>query len=150
MSRAADLGLGLGALALAGAYGAMASAIPVSMLSDAVGPGGVPLVIAGLMGVAGAGLLLRTALVGPGKPREQPDHARAAGLLVLLVLYALAVPLLGYPLAIGLLAAAVALFAGARGLSVVAFAAGLAGLFWLGFVRLLGIPFPAGTLFGGI
>lgn len=150
MSRAADVSLGVGALALAGAYGTMAQAIPVSLLSDAVGPGGVPVAIAGLMGVAGAGLLLRTALVGPRPGKESPDHVRAAGLLGLLVLYVLAVPLLGYPLALGLLAASIAWFAGARGISIAAFAAGLAAFFWLAFVKLLGIPFPAGALFGGL
>lgn len=149
MSRAADVSLGAGAVALAAGYAAMAQAIPVSLLSDAVGPGGVPLAIAGLMGFAGVGLLLRAALAGPGTARESPDHLRAAGLLALLVLYLLAVPLIGYPLGIGLLAAVVTWFAGARGRAVLAFAAGLAALFWIGFVKLLGIPFPAGTLFGG-
>jgi len=149
MSRAADVSLGVGALALAGAYSAMAHAIPVSLLSDAVGPGGVPLVIAAMMGLAGAGLLLRTALVGSRPAKDSPNHPRAAGLLGLLVLYALAVPLFGYPLAIAALAAAVAWFAGARGPVIGAFAVGLAALFWLAFVKLLGIPFPAGTLFGG-
>jgi len=149
MSRAADLALGAGALALAGAYGAMAAAIPVSLLSDAVGPGGVPLMIAGLMAGAGAVLILRTALVGAGEAKERPDHLRAAGLLGLMVLYVLAIPLLGYPLALGLLAAAVAWFGGARGPSLPFFAAGLAGFFWVMFVALLGIPFPTGALFGG-
>lgn len=150
MSRAADVALGVGALALAGAYAAIAQAIPVSLLSDAVGPGGVPLVIAAMMGFAGAGLLLRTALVGPRPAKDSPNHPRAAGLLGLLVLYALAVPLLGYPVAVALLAAAVAWFAGARGPAIAGFAIGLAGLFWFGFVKLLGIPFPSGTLFGGL
>ncbi|WP_144184499.1 tripartite tricarboxylate transporter TctB family protein [Elioraea rosea] len=149
MSRAADLGLGLGAIALAGGYGAMAAAIPKSLLSDAVGPGGVPLVIAGLMGLAGTGLLLRATLAGRTDAREPPDHVRAAGLLGLLVVYVAAIPHVGYPIAIGALAAAVAWFAGARGWSVAAFAVGLALLFWGGFVLLLGIPFPAGRLFGG-
>lgn len=149
MSRAADVSLGVGALALAGAYGAMATAIPVSLLSDAVGPGGVPLAIAGLVGLAGAGLVLRTALVGPQAAKGHPDHPRAAGLLALLVLYVIAVPLVGYPLGIGALAAVIAWFAGARGPGIVAFAIGLAGFFWLAFVKLLGIPFPTGTLFGG-
>lgn len=149
MSRAADLALGAGALALSGAYAALASAIPQSLLSDAVGPGGVPMMIAALMGGAGAVLILRTALVGGGGAKERPDHLRAAGLLGLLVLYALAVPFLGYPLAILLLAAAVAWFAGARGPAVLAFAGGIAALFWLIFVVVLGVPFPVGRLFGG-
>jgi putative tricarboxylic transport membrane protein len=148
MSRAADVALGAGALALAGAYATMAAAIPVSLLSDAVGPGGVPTMIAALMGGAGALLLLRTALAAPQEEGSRPDHARAAGLLALLLLYALALPLLGYPIAIGLLAGAVAWFAGARGVAVIGFAAGVAAFFWLAFVLLLGIPFPSGTLFG--
>lgn len=149
MSRVVDAALGTGALALAGAYAAMATAIPVSLLSDAVGPGGVPLVVAGLMAFGGAGLLIKTALVGGGEDGKQPDHLRAAGLLVILVAYVAAVPLLGYPLAVGILAAAVGFFAGGRGLGIVVFAATLAALFWFGFVRLLGIPFPTGLLFGG-
>jgi putative tricarboxylic transport membrane protein len=149
MSRVVDVSLGVGALALAGAYGAMATAIPVSLLSDAVGPGGMPLVIAGLMAFGGAGLLVKTALVGGDAAGKQPDHRRAAGLLAILVAYVAAVPLLGYPLAVGLLAAAVAFFAGGRGIGIAVFAAALAALFWFGFVKLLGIPFPAGLLFGG-
>lgn len=149
MSRAIDAALGIGALALAGAYGAMATAIPVSMLSDAVGPGGVPLVVAGMLGLGGAGLLIKAALVGGGEAEKQPDHARAVGLLAILVAYVAAVPVLGFPLAIGILAAAVAYFAGGRGIGIVAFAAALAALFWVSFVKLLGIPFPSGILFGG-
>ncbi len=83
----------------------MASALPVSLLSDSAGPGGVPLMIAGLMASAGAVLMLRAALVGPGAASERPDHRRAAG---------------------------------------------LAGVFWLMFVVVLGIPFPVGSLFGGL
>jgi hypothetical protein len=61
------------------------------------------------------------------------------------------VPFIGYPLALGLLAGAIALYAGARpGLGLAAFAIGIGVLFWFGFVRVMGIPFPAGTLFGGI
>jgi hypothetical protein len=65
------------------------------------------------------------------------------------VLYVLAIPMLGYPLALGLLAAAVAWLGGARGPSLALFAAGLAAVFWVLFVAVLGIPFPAGALFGG-
>ncbi len=149
MTRAGDIALGLGAIALAGGYGAMASVIPKSLLSDAVGPGGVPIVIAGLMGLAGAGVILRAMLAGKGREGDAPDHLRAAGLLALLVLYVLAVPLLGYPLGIAILAGAVAWFAGARGWGVAAFALGLALFFWGAFVLVLGIPFPVGRLFGG-
>jgi tripartite-type tricarboxylate transporter receptor subunit TctC len=49
------------------------------------------------------------------------------------------------------LTGAIALYAGARpSLGLAAFAAGVGALFWFGFVRVMGIPFPAGTLFGGL
>jgi hypothetical protein len=152
MSAAArDIALGIAALALAGAWWVLAGAVPVSPLADAVGPGGVPMAIAALMGAAGAMLVVRSIL----RPRQEtpasPSHGRAAGLLALLVAYVLALPLIGYPLALGLLTGAVLLYAGARpSLGLAAFAAGVGALFWFGFVRVMGIPFPAGTLFGGL
>lgn len=152
MSPAArDITLGVAALALAGAHAALAREIPVSLLSDAVGPGGVPLAIAALMAAAGAALILRSLLRPADAMPPTPRHGRAAALLALLVGYVFAVPFLGYPLSLGLLAGAVALYAGARpGLALAGFAAATGALFWFGFVRVMGIPFPAGTLFGGI
>ncbi len=148
---ARDIALGLAALVLAGAYWALAAAVPVSLLSDAVGPGGVPMAIAVLMGGAGAVLVIRSLLRPTAEAPPSPAHGRAAGLLALLVAYVVAVPFIGYPLALGLLAGAIAFYAGARpGLSLAAFAAATGVLFWFGFVRVMGIPFPAGTLFGGI
>ena len=150
--RRGDLGLGLGALVLAGAWYVQAAAIEDSLLSDAVGAGGVPKVLAVVMGTVGALLALR-ALLGYGAAaavRPAAAHAKAAGLLGLLVAYVLLVPLLGFALTVGLFAAAVALYAGApRRPAVLGFGAGLAALFWLGFVKLLGVAFPAGALFGG-
>jgi hypothetical protein len=152
MSAAArDIALGIAALALAGALWVLAAAVPVSPLADAVGPGGVPMAIAALMGAAGALLVLRSVLRPAREPQPSPAHRRAAGLLALLVAYVLALPFIGYPLALGLLVGTVALYAGARpGLGLAAFAAGVGALFWFGFVRVMGIPFPAGTLFGGL
>jgi hypothetical protein len=148
---ARDITLGVAALALAGAYAALARTIPVSLLSDAVGPGGVPLAIAVVMAAAGAVLILRSLVRPADDVLPQPLHGRAAGLLALLVGYVVAVPFLGYPLSLGLLAGAVALYAGARpGLGLAGFAAATGALFWFGFVRVMGIPFPAGTLFGGL
>jgi hypothetical protein len=148
---ARDIALGLAALVLAGAYWALAIDLPISLLSDAVGPGGVPVAIAVLMAGAGAVLVLRSLLRPPTEAPPSPAHGRAAGLLALLVAYVVAVPLIGYPLALGLLAGAIALYAGARpGVGLAAFAVGIGVFFWLGFVRVMGIPFPAGTLFGGI
>lgn len=148
---ARDIALGLAALLLAGAYWALADDLPISLLSDAVGPGGVPVAIAMLMAVAGVVLILRSLVGAPREAPPSPAHGRAAGLLALLAAYVVAVPFIGYPLALGLLAGAIALYAGARpGLGLAAFAIGIGVLFWFGFVRVMGIPFPAGTLFGGI
>ncbi|WP_019014051.1 tripartite tricarboxylate transporter TctB family protein [Elioraea tepidiphila] len=148
---ARDIALGLAALVLAGAYWALAVDLPISLLSDAVGPGGVPVAIAMLMAAAGVVLILRSLVGAPREAPPSPAHGRAAGLLALLVAYVLAVPFIGYPMALGLLAGAIALYAGARsGLGLAAFAIGIGVLFWFGFVRVMGIPFPAGTLFGGI
>lgn len=148
---ARDIALGLAALVLAGAYWALAVDLPISLLSDAVGPGGVPVAVAMLMAVAGVVLILRSLVGAPREAPPSPAHGRAAGLLALLVAYVLAVPFIGYPLALGLLVGAIALYAGARpGLGLAAFAVGIGALFWFGFVRVMGLPFPAGTLFGGI
>lgn len=148
---ARDIALGLAALVFASAYWALAADLPISLLSDAVGPGGVPVAIAMLMAAAGVVLILRSLVGAPREAPPSPAHGRAAGLLALLVAYVVVVPFIGYPLALGLLAGAIALYAGARPrLGLAAFAIGIGALFWFGFVRVMGIPFPAGTLFGGI
>ncbi len=121
-------------------------------MSDAVGAGGVPMALAAVMAGAGALLVLRSLLRAPpaGESRSIAAHAKAAGLLAMMIAYVLAAPMLGYPLAIGLFAAAVAAYGGARlGWRVAAFGAGVAAFGWLGFVKLLGVAFPVGTIFGG-
>ena len=148
MTPSRDAGLGLLALALAGAYYAGATQIQASLLADAVGADGVPRALAVGMGLVGAALLLR----GLWRPSPVDDdavsathHLRALALLGILVGYLLAIPWLGYPVAVALLLAAVAWFAGARpGLALATTAIVGAGMFWLMFTRLLGIPMPAG------
>jgi hypothetical protein len=147
-----ELALGLAALGLAAAYWVEADGIRDSLLSDAVGAGGMPKALAVIMGGAGALLALRSVFARRAtvEDRPAPAHGRAAGLFAMLVAYVLLAPVLGYLLALGLLAASVALYAGAPARpGLVAFAAGVAALFWLGFVKLLGVAFPTGTLFGG-
>ena len=152
MTRARDIAFAFAAMLVGAIWFIQAAAIEDSLLSDAVGAGGVPKVLAAVMAAAGALLLLRTLLRGSAaeEGRTWSAHARAAGLLGLMVAYVLAAPVLGFPLAVGLFAAAVAAYAGARRLpSIAAFGAGVGALFWLGFVKLLGIAFPTGTIFGG-
>jgi hypothetical protein len=152
LTRLRDLGFGAAAILLGLFWYLQAAAIEDSLLSDAVGAGGVPKVLAAIMAGAGALLVLRTLLRAPPEEagRAWLAHGKALGLLALMVAYVLAAPVLGYPLAIGLFAAAVAVYAGAPvGLTPLAFGAGVAAVFWTGFVKLLGIAFPVGTLFGG-
>lgn len=153
MNRAPDVALGLAAFVLGLAWYWQAAAIEDSLLSDAVGAGGVPMGLAALMAAAGAALVLRSlrsAAPASEAGRSAAAHAKAAGLLALMVGYVLAAPLLGYPLAIGLFAVLVAAYAGARiSHGLAAFGAGLAAMFWIGFVGLLGVAFPIGTIFGG-
>jgi len=153
LTRAPDIALGLVATALGLGWYWQAASIEDSLLSDAVGAGGVPMALALLM--AGAGVLLvlrslRTAPLAAQPGRSAAAHAKAAGLLALMVGYMLAAPLLGYALTIGLFATLVAAYAGARiGFAVAAFGAGVAAVFWGGFVGLLGVAFPTGSVFGG-
>jgi len=152
VSRARDIAFGTAAVALGVAWYHQAASIEDSLLSDAVGAGGVPKVVAAVMACAGALLVLRSLLRAPpdSEGRGMAAHLKAAGLLALMAGYVLAAPVLGFPLAIGLFAAAAAGYAGARlGATTAAFGAGLAAVFWLGFVKLLGVAFPVGTIFGG-
>ena len=152
MSGRRDVALGLAAAALGIAYFFAARALPISLLSDAVGPGGVPGTVAVVMFLAGALLALRGVRAGRTATADVASsaHGRALGLMIMLVAYVALLPLLGYPVAIGLLAAAVATYAGARRLpSVLAFGVGTAAVLWLSFVGALGIGMPAGRLLGG-
>lgn len=141
--------LGLCCLGLAAVYGQAAGEIPVSLLSDAVGPSGVPLVLAGGLGLTGAGLVIRALSGGDGLAEDPRPHLRALGLLAILVCYMLLAPWLGYPLAIALLVGVVALYAGAPLRPALLLVALLAGVgFWLSFEKLLGVAMPHGIWWG--
>jgi putative tricarboxylic transport membrane protein len=153
VSRLSDVAFALAAMLTGGAWYHQAASIEDSLLSDAVGAGGVPKVVAAVMTGAGALLLARTLLASPKEQephRGIAAHLKAGGLLALMIGYVLLAPVLGYPFAIGLFGLAVAIYAGARpGPVPLAFGAGLAAALWLGFVKLLGVAFPAGSLLGG-
>jgi putative tricarboxylic transport membrane protein len=142
-----DVALGVGSIALAAVYWAVAAQIPESLLADAVGATGFPNALAIALALSGALLMLRSAhwSSGPGEPVDWRAHARAAGLMWLLVGYVLIIPMAGYPIALALLIGAVAAYAGARGpasLLVTSVAGSL--LFWLAFAKLLGVAMPLG------
>jgi putative tricarboxylic transport membrane protein len=156
-----DFALGLGAIALAAAYLYVASGIQESMLSDAVGAGGVPRALGWVMAALGLLLCARSVRFAAGRSNtvtapQQPQqpasakhpHLQALGLLAILVGYVVLAPYLGYAVAVGALVAAVAAYGGAaidRNLLLISAAGGL--VLWLVFAKLLGISMQGSVLF---
>ena len=165
--RAAALVTGCGGLVFSVVYILSARSIEDSLLADPVGASGVPVAIGGLMALASAALIVK-GLVPAGRtvsgataaadtaeqaPATLRPHALAAGLLLILAAYLVALPWLGYVVAVGLLAAAVAWFAGGRQPSVIiGFALVTGPLLWLVFDFALRVRMPSGiwpALFAG-
>lgn len=137
-----DLACAALGLALAGAYWAAADALPVSLLADEVGAGGVPKALAVLLALFSAGIAF-TAFARKAPPSPPGNHFKALGIAALGFAYVAIAPLIGYLISITLLAGGAALYYGARRPGGVAlFALGSAALLWLVFGVLLGIPLP--------
>ncbi len=147
-----DLAFGGTTLALSAGYYWMAAAIPRSQLADAVGPQGLPLVYALLLGILSLALIVkslrrRSALRSPSplpSPLSSPIW-RVAGMLAIGIVYILAAPWLGYLLSIAALILATTYYQGGainRQVVVVALSGGI--LFWLLFVVLMRVPQPPG------
>jgi hypothetical protein len=138
-----DLACAALGLAIAGAYWALARELPESLLSDAVGAGGVPKALAVLLGVLSILIAARALLRRSADPPKPEDHLRALGIAALGFIYVAIAPLAGFLVSSALLAGAAALYYGApRGAGALAFAAGSAGVLWLLFGYLLGIALP--------
>lgn len=150
-------------MAIGSGYLWMAYQIRQSALDDAVGPAGLPKVLAVLMIGLGAMLCLKALLAarlakpsGPVSDEAATTEAtgiglsgimRAGGLLAIAVAYLLIVRPLGYLPSVFLLIVAAALYGGTPlTWRVFAIAAGGALFYWLLFVLILGIPLPAGIL----
>jgi hypothetical protein len=134
-----DLVLAALGLALAGACWLAADALPVSLLSDEVGAGGVPKALAVLL----AGISLAILFSGESETPARQNHLKALGIGALGFAYVAVAPLIGYFLSITLLAGGAAVYYGARRPAGVAlFALGSAALLWAAFGALLGIPLP--------
>lgn len=151
------------------AYLRYAAGIEDSMLADSVGASGIPLALGSVMLIASVGLLLKSFFItkpvtdaadsanaaDAADDSEAPTAAEknhslrvAAGLLAILIVYAIVLPYAGYAISISLLVLAIALLAGARLNLTLAMCTALSGVtFWLLFQFLLGIAMPEGTLF---
>lgn len=157
-----DFAFGSAMLALAVPYYLVADAIPTSLLSDTVGPGGLPktyaMILAGLSLILMAQSVLRqrraavrAAWEAGAVHLERSQLYRAGGMLAIGLFYVLAVPYLGYIPTLAVLIAATAHYQGGtltRQLGIVAVLGSL--FFWVLFVLVLRIPQPAGfwpTLF---
>jgi hypothetical protein len=148
---ARDMLCGAVGLVLAAFYFRLADALPVSLLSDEIGADGVPKSLA--VGLALCSLLLigRAALARASSPRAEASsaigHARSFGIVALGALYAAVAPAIGYAPALALLIAATTLYFGAAPSLRLALAAALgAALFWVLFVKMLGVAMPSGSL----
>jgi putative tricarboxylic transport membrane protein len=147
-----DVVSGCALVLVALAYYWASTAIQSSTLEDEFGPGGLPLILATLLGLVGAIIAVRGLVLahpgsafGGGEPRR---FARALGVLGIGFAYVLLVPYLGFILTIALLIVAVARYEGlSLSWRVMAVAGAGAGFLWLLFVKLLGVPQPAGLLF---
>jgi putative tricarboxylic transport membrane protein len=140
----------------AASYVSASRAIEDSLLSDAVGAGGVPQGVGIAMGLAAVALFAKS-FIGPAAHAEIDDDAkpwvptllRTAGLVLILLAYAALLPWLGYPLAVSLLVGASGWLAGAVPRAPLLACALLSGpALWLLFDRLLQVRMPVGTLWG--
>lgn len=162
---------GIGSLIVAIGYIYVSAQIPESMLSDAVGAGGVPTALGWAMAVLGVLVALRSIKRRASEPAvsaasledeqstaastsETPagwlPHFQALGLLGILIVYVMVTPFLGYILSTALLIGISAWFCGtpfSRNLLIIAAFGGL-GL-WIMFDPMLSTPMPMGSLWGG-
>ena len=150
-----DTAVALGLTAVAGLYWLGADQIRVSRLEGIVGAQAVPKGLAVSLAILAALLvaqdLLRARRAVGGRAGEQgevsgsPAHRRAGGMLLIGMGYLAVVGTVGYMPAVVGLVLATALYLGQHlSARLVLLAVGLAVLYYLIFVRLLGIPLPPG------
>ena len=139
-----DGALGIAGLMLAGAYYLMAADVPESQLADAVGPQGLPKIYAAVL--AGLSLILVTRSFGRAiVDQKAPPLIRPLGLLAFGAIYLAVVPFLGYIVSIAALIAVTTWYQGGLfNRRILLVSVGGAVVFWLMFVRLLGVPHPPG------
>jgi putative tricarboxylic transport membrane protein len=150
-----DSAVAVGLIVLAGLYWLGADQIRVSRLEGLVGAQAVPKGLAISLAILSALMLAqdlwRARRAGGAAGREEGEvsglqaHLRAAGMLLIGVGYLVLVGTIGYVPAVALLVVATALYlVQSWSTRLVALALSLALLYYLLFVRLLGIPLPPG------
>ena len=142
------------AAAFAASLIAAARGIEDSLLSDAVGAGGVPQAVGVAMAVVALALFAKSFRAGPSSTANErsgwPALLRTGGLVGVLLAYALLLPWLGYALTVSLLVLASGRLAGAAWQRPLWLCAAVAGPgLWLLFDRLLQVRMPLGSLWGG-
>lgn len=155
--RQRDRLLALGAAVFATSLIAGARSIEDSMLSDAVGAGGVPQGVGAAIALAAVALFAKS-FMGSAASSATADEgvmsagrvaARTSGLVAILVAYGLLLPLLGYPLTISLLVLASGWLAGAALKAPLLLTGAASGpLLWAMFDRALQVRMPGGSLWG--
>lgn len=134
-----------GVLALLGVAVALeATTFDVGFMTDPVGPKALPLVVAGMLVMAGL-----TAVARPREHRTLPEPGtlvRTVAAVATFLLYAAALPWMGFFLSTTLVVTALALLYRGPPAGSTAAAALLSGALWLLFVRALSLPLPVGDL----
>ena len=150
-----DLLFGSATLAVAAVYYGLAVAIPQSDLADPVGPQGLPRMYALLLAALSLILIarsLRGSAPNAGAPNPEsriPNPGsgipRVIGMLLIGVAYIIVLPWFGYLLSVAALITATIYFQGGsiNGRSILVALSG-AAIFWLLFIWLLRIQYPAG------
>jgi hypothetical protein len=143
-----DFVFGSATLALAAVYYALTVTIPQSDLADPIGPQGLPKTYAAVLAVLAIILIARSikrpANLAPTNP-EPANLGRVIGMLLIGVAYIVVLPWLGYLLSLAALIAATTYFQGGsinRRSILVAISGALC--FWVLFIWLLRIQYPAG------
>lgn len=146
-----DLVFGSVTLAVAAVYYALTVTIPQSDLADPIGPQGLPKTYALVLAALSIVLIARSCRRTPEPPNPRtlrpsgPGFLRITGMLLIGVIYILVLPWLGYLVSITLLIAATTYFQGGTisGRTIVVALSG-AAFFWVLFIWLLRIQYPAG------
>lgn len=152
-----DLAFGIATLVVAVIYYGIAIAIPQSDLADPIGPQGLPRIYAVLLAALSLILItrsLRRSVSTPeptnvesriANPESRSRAAKVIGMLLIGVAYIVVLPWLGYLVSVAALIIATIYFQGGsiNGRSILVALSG-AAVFWLLFIWLLRIQYPAG------